>query len=219
MKTKIMNNVDSIFKTVAAFGNILVKHRVHILTLDKSGHSLDYVYKFTSSKSRGGRLGYPSTFFNSSDDGIVLENIPKDKDTDKIKISVYLTYNDISELIRIFEESRSWFEKYKNDLFEYDKNGIPYNVNQKYSELHAIMRLRFGIKGSFLAIQPAVILDSLNNTGYPGVILKSNTGCIGTCTITEFFSLQEVVINLMKNLYQISNELVNQYLLTEIGGL
>lgn len=214
-----MNNVDSIFKTVAAFGNILVKHRVHILTLDKSGHSLDYVYKFTSSKSRGGRLGYPSTFFNSSDDGIVLENIPKDKDTDKIKISVYLTYNDISELIRIFEESRSWFEKYKNDLFEYDKNGIPYNVNQKYSELHAIMRLRFGIKGSFLAIQPAVILDSLNNTGYPGVILKSNTGCIGTCTITEFFSLQEIVINLMKNLYQISNELVNQYLLTEIGGL
>ena len=211
--------LDSIYKNVAIFGNILVKHRVHIFSVDKLGMCAEYSSKFTSSKSKAGKMGYPSVNFKSTDDSIILENIPKDSKTDKIRNSVYLSYTDLSEVIRVFKESTEWFDKYKNDLFEYDKNNIPYGINQKYSNLHAIMRIKVGLKGTFLAIQPAVILDSMNSSGYPGIIMKTATGYIGSCTLTEFFSLQQIVVNMMKNLYQISNDLINQYLLTEAGGI
>lgn len=211
-------DIDSIYRTVATFGNISIKHRVHVFSRAKNNSTIPYKSKFTSSRSKGGLVGYPSISFRSTDDAIILENIPK-KDTkdDKVRVSVYLTYNDISELIRVFKESTNWFTEYKNDLFEYENN-VPYGINSKYSNLHSIMKVKIGTPGTFLSIQPAVILDSMNSSGYPGIIIKTLNGYVGSCTLTEYFSMQQIVVNLLKNLYQISNELINQYLLSEIGG-
>ena len=209
-------NLDSIYKNVVQYGNILIKHRVHIFKQNKSNDKLEYERVFTSTKSKGGSIGIPSVSFRGTDDCVILENIPKEQ-TVKIKPSVYLTYGDISEMKRIFKESTRWFIEYKNDLFNYE-NSIPYSVSSKYQSLNTIMYPKIGIKGTFLSIQPAVVIDPLHGIGYPGVVFKSLSGVIGVCTYTEFLSLQTTVISLLTNLYEISNNLINQYLLLRLNN-
>ena len=76
---------------------------------------------------------------------------------------------------------------------------------------------RIGVKGTFLAIQPTVVMDPMHGIGYPGIVLKSLSGVVGICTYTEFLSLQHVVTNLLSNLYEISNTLINQYLMLNLN--
>lgn len=203
--------IDSIYKNIAQFGDILVKHRVHIYKTDKQNRHIEYSVTFTSNKSKAGISGISSISFRGTDDCLILENIPKDLNN-KIRPSVYLTYGDIADVKRIFKEAIKWFSEYKNDLFNYE-NSIPYSVSNKYQNLHTIMNTKIGIKGSYLAIQPAVIVDPLHSIGYPGVIFKSLSGIIGVCTYTELLSLHNLIINSLENLYEISNTLINQYLL------
>ena len=205
-------NLDSIFKNVTIYGNISIKHRVHVFKETKTKEQVEYYKVFTSSKSKGGSNGIPSVSFRGTDDCIILENIPKEINTVKVKPAVYLTYGDIADVKRIFKEATSWFTEYKNDLFNYE-NSVPYSVSSKYQTLSTIMYPKIGIKGTFLAIQPAVIMDPMHGIGYPGVIFKGLSGIIGVCTYTEFLSMQTTVVSLLTNLYEISNNLINQYLM------
>jgi len=204
-------NIDSIYKSIAQYGSILVKHRVHVFKSNKENKESNYGVRFTSTKSKGGSIGIPSVSFRGTDDCLILENIPKEN-TVKVKPAVYLTYNDVADVKRIFREATSWFKDYKNDLFNYE-NSIPYSVSSKYQSLNTIMYPKIGVKGTFLAIQPAVIVDPLHGIGYPGIIMKGLSGIIGVCTYTEFLSMQTLVINSLEHLYEISNTLINQYLL------
>ena len=210
-------NVDSIYKSITQYGNILIKHRVHVYRANKANEKgpTSYANIFTSSKSKGGSIGIPSISFRSTDDCIILENIPKEATT-KVKPAVYLTYADLADVRRIFKEAINWFVEYKNDLFNYE-NSIPYSVSSKYQNLHAIMYPKIGVKGTFLAIQPTVVMDPMHGIGYPGIVFKSLSGIIGICTYTEFLSLQHMVTNLLSNLYEISNTLINQYLLMNLN--
>ena len=77
------------------------------------------------------------------------------------------------------------------------------------------MNCTSGYTGSFLSIQPYVITDSLNNIGYPGVILKCQQGVLGTCSLTEFMSLGSILIKNLENLYELSIQLMNHFMLQE----
>ena len=173
-----------------------------------------HAYEVT--KSKGGVIGFKSVAFRNTRDSIILKGISFNKDDIKrIPPSVYLTYSDVSEVKRIFTTASSWFTSdIKNDLFQYENN-IPYRVSEKYNELSVVMNCTSGYAGSFLSIQPYVIIDSLNNIGYPGVILKCQQGVLGTCSLTEFMSLGSILIKNLENLYELSIQLMNHFMLQE----
>ena len=65
-------NLDSIFKNVTIYGNISIKHRVHVFKETKTKEQVEYYKVFTSSKSKGGSNGIPSVSFRGTDDCIIL---------------------------------------------------------------------------------------------------------------------------------------------------
>lgn len=216
-------NVDSIYRNVEQFGSILVKHRVNLFQKDKNNKSVPYGKIFTSQKSGGGRQGFPSVAFRSTKDSIILESgfVYNENDEYKRPNSVLLSYNDVADVKRCFSDVTMWFteQPYKNELFKYDNvSGVPFGLTQKYETLNVTIDLKSGLRGAFLAIKPGVIIDPLNSIGYPGVIIIGQQGVVGSCTMTEFMSLRDIVINSLNNLYSISVDLINQYLLASIGG-
>ena len=211
-------NIDSIYRPIAVFGNISLEHRVNLFETSRVSGEKNIPYKkdFVSAKSKGGMVGYKSVSFRSTRDALILKSMMMNKeDVKRIPASAYLSYNDISEVKRLFNTATSWFTSdIKNDLFQYEDN-IPYRVSEKYNELSVIMNCKNGMIGGFLSIQPYVLSDPLNNIGYPGVILKCQNGVIGTCSITEFMSLGSVLIKNLENLYELSIQLMNHYMLQE----
>lgn len=216
---KKLLNIDSLYRPIATFGNIGLEHRVNLFEPSRvSGEkSIPYKKDFVSSKSKGGVIGFKSISFRSTRDALILKSMTsysKD-DVKRIPASAYLSYNDISEVKRIFNTANSWFtSEIKNDLFQYENN-IPYRVSEKYNELSVIMNCKNGLIGGFLSIQPYVLSDPLNNIGYPGVIFKCQTGVIGTCSVTEFMSLGSILIKNLENLYELSIQLMNHFMLQE----
>ena len=212
-------DIDSLYKTIGSFGGITVRHRVAMFQKNTDGKNVPYIKSYGSSKSKGGMAGYMSYFFRKTNNAIILESndYENSKETQKLKNSVYLTQEDSSEVERILDESEFWFKdkELKNNLFVYE-NDNPYKVSDKYYSLNTILYPTFGIRGSFLSIQPAVVNDFKTRIGYPGVVLKGITGLIGCCTVQEFLSMSIVVRQNIRNLHSISMELINQYLLTEI---
>lgn len=212
-------DIDSIYRDIGIFGTIRVKHRICLYSKDpKTSKNKPARDIFVSTKSNGGVAGYASFSYRSNKDMIVLEALG-DKDSLKIRNSTYLTYEDLAECKRILKEALSWFKDpvIKNELFEYDQ-GKPYKISDKYSELHSIMYTKFGMKNAFIAIQPAIINDFKSSTGYPGIVIKSITGVIGCCTITEFRSLADILVTNLTNLYQLSLDLLNNHMLCELLG-
>lgn len=214
-------DLDSIYKPIGVFGTISMKHRVVLFSKEPNKNmNKPFVNRFTSKRSKGGALGYGSISFKPTTDSIMLETCDFDsKDTNIIKNTVYLTYGDIGGIKTLCNEVSSWFKNpdIKNDLFQYENNN-PYKISDKYAQLHASLYTTIGIKGSFLIIQPAVINDFKTKMGYPGVVLKCLTGVIGCCTISEFESLASTLVTNLNDLYKISLDLVNQYMLTELIG-
>lgn len=211
-------DIDSIYKNIGSFGGINIKHRVSMFQKDTDGKNKEYKRNYGSSKSKGGMAGYMSYFFRKTTNAIILESNDFDsKETQKLKNSVYLTQDDICEVERILDESEFWFKdkELKNNLFVYENNN-PYKVSDKYYSLNTIMYLTYGLRGSFLSIQPAVVNDFKTRIGYPGVVMKGITGVIGCCTVKEFLSMSIVIKQNLRNLHSISMELINQYLLTEL---
>lgn len=223
--SKSIFNVDSIYRDIDQFGTIRVKHRVNLFSKDKAGKNVPYGKIYVSQKSNGGIIGYPSVAFRETKDSLILESgyvFEKDNPNSVRKPkSVMISYDDVGEIKRCFNEAYKWFtsDPWKNELFKYDeKTGIPYGIAQKYESLNSTCNLKSGMRGAFLAIKPTTVSDPLNSIGYPGVVLIGQQGLIGSCTMTEFFSMRDVVLTNVTNLYQISLELVNQYLLGQIGG-
>ena len=216
MKNKL--NIDSLYRPIANFGNIGLEHRVNLFEPSKVSGEKNVPYRkdFVSTKSKGGIIGFKSVAFRNTRDSIILKGVSFSKDDIKrVPPSVYLTYSDVSEVKRIFTTASSWFTSdIKNDLFQYENN-IPYRVSEKYNELSVVMNCTSGYAGSFLSIQPYVIIDSLNNIGYPGVILKCQQGVLGTCSLTEFMSLGSILIKNLENLYELSIQLMNHFMLQE----
>lgn len=217
MKTKL--NVDSLYRPIATFGNISLEHRVNLFEPSKVPGEKNVPYKkdFVSAKSKGGIVGFKSVSFRNTRDALILKsmNIVSKDDVKRVPSSAYLSYGDISEIKRIFNIANSWFtSEIKNDLFQYENN-IPYRVSEKYKELSALMNLKSGLVGGFLSIQPYVLSDPLNGIGYPGVIFKCQTGIIGSCSVTEFMSLGSILIKNLENLYEISINLMNHFMLQE----
>lgn len=211
-------DMDSIYKEIGVFGNIQLKHRVALFQKDNSGKNKPYKRSYGSSKSKGGMAGYMSYFFRKTTNAIILESYDfENKDTQKIKNSVYLTQEDISEVERMLNESEMWFKdkELKNNLFVYEGNN-PYKISDKYYELCSIIYPTYGIRGGFLSIQPAVVNDFKTRIGYPGVVIKSITGVIGCCTVKEFLSMSIILRQNLRNIHQLSMELINQYMLTEL---
>lgn len=211
-------NIDSVYRPIAIFGNIALEHRVNLFETSRVAGEKNIPYKkdFVSAKSKGGIIGFKSVSFRSTKDALILKSTMLNKeDVKRIPPSAYLSYNDISEVKRLFNTATSWFTSdIKNDLFQYEDN-IPYRVSEKYNELSVIMNCKNGMIGGFLSVQPYVLSDPLNNIGYPGVILKCQNGVIGTCSITEFMSLGSVLIKNIENLYELSIQLINHYMLQE----
>lgn len=215
---KKLSNIDSLYRPIATFGNISLEHRVNLFEQSKVIGEKNVPYKkdFTSARSKGGMVGCKSSSFRTTKDALILKGMYNNKEeVVKIPPSAYISYRDIYEIKKAFKIVHSWFHSdIKNDLFQYENN-IPYKISEKYEGLVAIATLKAGIIGGFLAIQPYVISDALNNIGYPGVILKCKTGIIGTCSVSEFMSLGTVLIKNLENLYEISINLMNHYMLQE----
>ena len=213
-------DLDSIYRDIGVFGNIGLKHRIVLFSKDqKTGKNKSYSQRFVSKRSKGGNLGYGSIAFKPTSDSLVLETSEYDPENTKIKNTIYLSYNDIGELKRVCNETLHWFEdpEIKNDLYQYEGKN-PYKISDKYGHLHSIMYTSIGMPGSFLVIQPVVINDFKTHMGYPGIVIKSMTGVIGCCTITEFKSLSSILIKNLEDLYKISLELTNHYMLYELIG-
>ena len=214
-------NIDSIYKNIGIFGTIGLKHRVVVYSNDsKINKPKPYKTNFTSKRSKGGMIGFPSYSFRSTNDMLIIENADFElRDSSKIRNSVYLTYDDISEVKRIIKESLNWFEdsEIKNNLFVYENNN-PYKISDTYRTLHSIMYPKVGIKSNYLTVQPAVITDFTTRLGYPGIVLKTITGTIGCCTISEYKSMCSVVLSILNDLYKTSLELLNHHMLTELIG-
>ena len=213
--------VDSIYREIGTFGTIGIKHRVVLFSKDgKNGKNKQYAKQYVSNKSNGGKAGLSSFLYRGTSDSIVIETKDyENKDSVKMKSMIYLSYTDISEVDRVCREAISWFEnpQIKNDLFQYENNN-PYKISDKYAGLHAIMYPIIGINGTFLVIQPAVITDFKTRMGYPGVLIKTITGVVGCCTITEFKSFVIVLMSSLRDLYKLSLDLINHYMLDQIIG-
>lgn len=217
MKNKL--NIDSLYRPIATFGNICLEHRVNLFEPSKVPGEKSNPYKkdFVSAKSKGGILGFKSVSFRNTKDALIIKSMSQNSkdDVKRVPASAYLSYGDISEVKRLFATANSWFtSEIKNDLFQYD-NDIPYRVSEKYNELSVVINLKSGFVGGFLSVQPYVLSDPLNGIGYPGVIFKCQTGIIGSCSVTEFMSLGNILIKNLENLYEISINLMNHFMLQE----
>lgn len=231
---KDYENIEYINRGITTIGSISIAHKVSVYKAPKKGSNdpQQYHRKQCSSYTFAGKLGYPSYFCRETKDYIVLqEGIAATKTVEEYErqkenitykkrhVSVLLTYADVDNIKTTFDIASNWFidEKYRNNLFLYDQSGIPYGLSHNFDTLSVLTNLTTG-KGSFLSIQPAVVLDALNSIGYPGVVLKCSSGILGTCTMAEFFSLKRIVIHLLDNLYTNTLCLLNHlYILQKQG--
>ena len=219
-------NVDSIVKNITTIGGIQLQHRISVYKQNtkNGGRNTEYETTYRSRMSKGGLNGCDSYQIRETKDYIIFSETfdyngcEIKEDVKRKRNSVLFTYSDVENIRILLDKASAWFieDRYRNDLFQYDKNGIPYAVSGKYENLFVMTNLSVG-RGNFLAIQPVVVLDALNSIGYPGVIFKSSNGRIGTCTMSEYFALVRVTMTLLDNLYTNSLNLLNHYLLNKKG--
>lgn len=208
-----INDINKISKRIITIGGIQVKHYIKIPTTDKFGKKFPYINTY-----KGGGMALPTCYVIQTSDAIILESVISDSERkDGIRtISVYLSYNDIMGLKNLFDEGYRWFTdpSIKNELFSYTKEGKPYKISEKYTQLNYLINLKNSLlQGAYLCVQPAIVTDTKNIVTYPGVIFKCVNGILGMCTMEEFMNLRTLMDNLMTNLYQNSLLLINNALM------
>jgi hypothetical protein len=228
-KRKSIDDVETIYRHIATIGNITISHKVVVYKSPPKGSNKpqQYANSQCSKITLPGRMGVPSYYMRETKDYITLtEGFGKYDDANKKnmiktrkKAYVSLTYPDIANVRQIFDNAYNWFtlEEYRNNLFKYDKSGVPYGISSQYEGLSTLTNIVTGT-GNFLSIQPTVLLDALNSIGYPGVVFKGCNGVLGECTVGEFMSLRRIIFTLLDNLYQNSLILLNHFLMLETHG-
>ena len=218
-----INDVNSINKTITTIGDITISHKVVVFRKQKMvTTSYPYMNEYKINNSE-------SYYLRETKDYIVLtEGFGKFDSEERIerlkthkKNSVLMTYSDISNIITLLNNASKWFteDEYRNNLFKYDETGVPYAVSDKYENLCTLTNIVTG-QDNFISIQPVVVGNALNSVGFPGVVIKCQTGVIGSCSMTEFMTLKRLLINLLDNLYSNSIALMDHFIkMYECGGL
>lgn len=221
-ETNIMkNDFDKIVRTVCKVGDMEIKHITSHKTFNKTtGKYEDVLKSIKNNSSKAGINGLSSVYMGSTFDKIILESakeMEKTKDGKYIpKNSVSFGYGDYTNLKIALDYVSKWFteEKYRNGLFQYTKDGKPYGLSTRYKNMNIKFKSRGGyLNNNTLQMEPAVISTFMNTDTYPGVLLRGSTGIIGRCSVTEFYILKDILLDLIRNLYQ------NSLMLTILGEI
>lgn len=215
VKEIIYNKVDTVTKTVTRFGDIVIKHRAAVRS--NFQNSKEAVFFYTSSSSGPNKQ---SGAIKQTYDSVILESgiisgMNNNNNSSNKKAGAMIKYEDVYAVCRALDDASRWFsdDRFKDSLFVYsDTSKLPYKIAERYRDLNITISLSIN-PNAFLSIHPGIISDPMNNISYPGVYFRCEKGLIGGCTVTEFFSLKICVKNLLMNLYSISMELLNQYLM------
>lgn len=199
-----------ICKNITTFGNILIKHTVKINSYNKNNGSLSK-YKSTYAPKNMSAVYLRDFYFKESADCIILENNIFNTNTKgKRRPFISLSYNDVTDVIRILDNANNWFidPKICNDMYKYDLYNNPIDINEN-KKLVSITKL-YSSNDDFMSIQPTIIVD-MNEAGisYPGIVIKGKLGIIGTCTLSEFQNMRILLKYLLLNLYSVSLNLLN----------
>lgn len=210
--------IDKVSKTICRIGDMLIRHVANMRLYDKKSGKFDNTTKVNhNSSTKAGVNGLSSVYLNATFDKIILEAsspIMQTKDTYLPPPSISMSYGDFTNLRLTLDAVKVWFEKdeYRNDLFIYSKDGKPITVNSKYGNLNVQFKSHGYINNSSMQIEPYVVSNNINIESYPGILIRGQTGIIGRCSVTEFYELRMILLELLKNLYQ------NSLMLSIIGG-
>lgn len=211
---------DKVVKTICKIGDMNIKHIVNKNIWDKSTgkYSKTFVLHKNNS-SRAGINNLHSIYIENTFDKIILEsseNVKSDSKTFIPRPMISFGYGDFTNLKITFDEVFRWFkdERFRNNLFQYTKDGKPYGISSNYKTLNVKFRSHGGfINNSTMQIEPAVVSANMNVETYPGVLIRGATGVIGRCSLTELAELKDILLDLVRNLYQ------NSLLLSIVGGM
>lgn len=214
------NDIDKVVKTVCKIGDMEIKHVTNRKIFNKKdGKYESQIRKMKMNYTRAGVNGLSTIYIEDFYDKIILQSlnpVVATKDSYIPPPSVSFGYGDFTNLKICFDFVKEWFEKdeYRNSLFQYSKDGRPISVSSKYNNLNVKFKSHGGfVNNSIMQIEPSVITSSIIRDSYPGILIRGKGGIVGRCSVTEFYELRDIILNLIHNLYQ------NSLLLNILGGM
>lgn len=212
---------EKVVKTICRIGDMNIKHIVNKHLWDKSvGKYTPTFITHKNNSSRAGVNNLHSIFIENTFDKIILESAENVKNNDSKtyipRPMISFGYGDFTNLKITFDEVFRWFkdDNFRNNLFQYTKDGKPYGISSNYKTLNVKFRAHGGfVNNSTMQIEPAVVSANMNVETYPGVLIRGATGIIGRCSLTELTELKDILLDLVRNLYQ------NSLLLSLVGGM
>lgn len=213
------NNIDKVSKIVCKIGDMIIKHTANRKLYNKKlGKYEGIIRKVRNGSTKAGVNGLSSIYIGNSFDKVIVEAsspIMQSKDVYLPPPSISIGYGDFTNLKIVLDEVKTWFEleEYRNNLFIYSKDGKPISINSKYNNLNIQFKSHGYLNNSKMQIEPYVISNNINIESYPGILIRGQTGIIGRCSVTEFYELRMILLELVKNLYQ------NSLLLSILGGM
>lgn len=212
--------IDKVTKYVCKIGDMIVEHISIKQTFDKKTNKYNSSFKIRTNKStRAGSNGLSSIYIGNTFDRIILRSTKDMVNTDNSWVpppSIQFGYGDFNNLKMALDSVKEWFveDKFRNDLFQYSTDSKPISVSSKYADLNVKFRSHSVLKESCMQIEPHVVSTFMDLERYPGVLIRGATGIIGSCTYIEFFDLRMILLDLLKNLYSNS---INLLVLGSLG--
>lgn len=201
---------DSIYRTVFESNNVEVRVYANYYMEAADGATIPLEKYYKSKVSKGGKKNIYSVSKRAGRWKILLAS--KSRNVQKSP-SVMFGQNDLTTIKMLIAEGKRWFLEapYRNNLFEYDKNGIPLKVSEEYENFKLLMYINDTYKDNFICIRPAVITNVvIQHTSYPGIIVSTNEGTICSVTYTEFNNIFESIHSNLSIISLIADSLYNE---------
>jgi hypothetical protein len=163
-----------------------------------------YVYDYTDKKINEKLTGI---VYSSTDDHILLTNDTKSVDKDIEKLTQSNAYSLIYpkhfyQTLKTLDKVMKWLtdSEYEN-LFTVDQNGKTVGVSN--NKIFLTVQMMYN---KFLLFAPKVVYDKDENS-HQGIMIKSETGILGSLTGEEFSLFYIALKELMNNFYGLSLQL------------
>ena len=212
--------IEKVSKYICKIGDMIIEHVSMKYTFDKKTAKDNSSFRIRTNKTtRAGSNGLSSIYIGNTFDKIILRSTKDMVKNENVWVpppSIQFGYGDFNNLKIALDSVKEWFtdDKFRNELFLYSTDSKPISVSSKYADLNVKFKSHSGIRDSCMQIEPHVVSSFMDVERYPGILIRGESGIIGTCTYIELFELRIILLDLLKNLY--SNSL-NLLLLGSLG--
>lgn len=182
---------------------LVLKHSINIYKPHKVDEKWEYQKLWFEYQTNEDQKNNLTNLYLGRITSFLLLESKKYLDNNNRKLSYKIYQKDFIELKRCLNNVIQWF---KNDLYKTDRNGSIIELKEEYNELISICFSKF-VNGLYLSFQPSLAFD--NNYSYPGILINTNNGTLGSISYDEFLLLKINLEEYINNFNLFTNQLLS----------